>query len=157
MSKINFVRASLTKTQYATTFLNKTKKKSINRSGEEQNYILTTQETPITCITPEQDFNYFLAKGCRKEIEIPNCQIGFPFSELNALTTKFQFTGEISYTIKPGKFYRSSLTLYGVYTPEPKITSTTYYLEDSNVNIQSSSYYLVNNAIQAASNTTYSF
>jgi hypothetical protein len=112
MSKINFVRASLTKTQYATTFLNKTKKKSINTPNEVENYILTTQDTPISCITPEQDFNYFLAKGCRAEINISNCQVGFPLTELSTSASKFKHSGSVSYSIKPGKVIRSSLTLY---------------------------------------------
>lgn len=141
MSKINFVRASLTKTQYATNFLNKTKKKSINKVDESENYVLTTQETPISCITAEQDFNYFLAKGCRKEIVIDNYAIGFPFTQNFSVNSSFAYNGAISYTIKPGKILRSGLTLWGKFVLIPRITSTTYHFPVSNSSFSATTYF----------------
>lgn len=117
-SKIKFVRSSLTKVSYPTTFLNKTKKISLNRDDEPETYILTTKDTPIGCITAEQDFNYFLAKGGRSEINVDNCQSGFPFTNLSSINTKFKHIGDISYQIKPGLITREGLKLYGVYTSE---------------------------------------
>lgn len=129
MSKINFVRASLTKTQYATNFLNKTKKKNINNPTEGENYVLTTQDTPISCITAEEDFNYFLAKGCRNLIKVPNCQAGFPFSEKSTVYSNFQFNGQISYTVKPGKITRAGMVLYtGKEESPPVYTGCVYYV-----------------------------
>jgi hypothetical protein len=112
-SKIKFVRSSLTKVRYPTTFLNKTKRVSLNRENEPENYILTTKDTPIECITAEQDFNYFLAKGGRREIEIDNCQLGFPFSSSTASTASFcQHKGDLEYTVKPGLVIRSGGEFY---------------------------------------------
>jgi hypothetical protein len=112
-SKIKFVRSSLTKVSYPTTFLNKTKKVSLNRDNELETYVLTTKDTPIECITAQQDFNYFLAKGCRKQVQIANCQVGYPFSELLTDYTSFQCNGDVSYKIQPGIITRSELTFYG--------------------------------------------
>jgi hypothetical protein len=112
-SKIKFVRSSLTKVSCPTTFLNKTKKVSLNRDNEPETYVLTTKDTPIECITAEQDFNYFLAKGGRREIEIDNCQLGFPFSSSTAAIVSFcQHKGDLEYTIKPGLITRSGGEFY---------------------------------------------
>lgn len=118
-SKIKFVRSSLTKVSHPTTFLNKTKKISLNRDTEPETYVLTTKDTPIECITAEQDFNYFLAKGCRKEVEILNCALGFPFSSLSTVYSRFFHSGSISYTVQPGNFIRGGLVFYGSFSPPP--------------------------------------
>lgn len=158
MSKINFVRASLTKTQYSTTFVNKTKKKSINREDEKENYVLTTQSTPVDCITAQQDFNYFLAKGCRKNISVDNCQIGFPFTNRISPTSAFQSIGNISYTVQPGKITRSEMVLWGRYIPEAPLSSTTYSLAPPIQFLNSNTTYSMVPFIEfSISNTTYSF
>lgn len=126
MTKIKFVRASLIKTKHPTTFLNKTRKKSINNALEDDNYTLNIKETPVDCITAEKDFNYFLAKGCRNSIKVPNCQSGFPFSSLFSEFSNFKCNGNVSYTNKAGKFFRSELTLYGLYKPDYPLSSTRY-------------------------------
>jgi hypothetical protein len=106
-SKIKFVRSSLTKVSYPTTFLNKTKKISLNRDSEPETYVLTTKDTPIECIAAEQDFNYFLAKGGRQNILIDTCQLGFPFTESFLTNSSCYHKGDVEYTIKPGLVIRS--------------------------------------------------
>jgi hypothetical protein len=128
-SKIKFVRSSLTKVSYPTTFLNKTKKLSLNRSNEPETYVLTTKDTPIECITGQQDFNYFLAKGCRQNILIDTCQLGFPFTESSLLTSSCYHKGDLEYTIKPGLITRAGGELYTSF-----LRGTELYLTPPNTN-----------------------
>ena len=146
MSKINFVRASLTKTQYSTSFINKTKKKRLNNASELKYYVLTTKETPIECITAEQDFNYFLAKGCRKELKIDNCQLGFPFSgSFFSFFTLCSHSGNISYLVKPGTVIRSGGEFYLEFVDvQPFFGSNTYIADfDEILNVNYSNTYII--------------
>jgi hypothetical protein len=127
--KLKFGRFGLQLNKNPSTLINQGASFSINSPVEiEPTYLARCKETPLDCYPADWDCNYFLSVGCRKNVSIPACQLGFPFSDQKERIFTGSGLGKVSYNVKYKVIVREGLDVYvKLLEPIPVFSSTTYY------------------------------